>query len=683
MGKYESTAYAEMCVGISSEYPNSNVIKSETLEAYSFSETGESDYWALIKFSVKEEDKIKAFDNTEDTYVHIYVDYYQKMDQGITYEQYICPIHGEVTENSTYANTDIYYNYYAVLEDYLSYPYKGWIVLKNGIDQWTHGEEAVKNGIAAFYFPKIYGGKMRIYTSTSSYKPYINFYVKDIEPTARFKNFPAYINPREQTEMNFSVGFSDKPIERYPYVQKTVYSWSTTDGESGEFTLNYPEADTERKFIVPANTYPIGKTVTATITVTLEGDTTNSETKTFSTTDSVPNPPYDLLPDNEYVDGSSEIIFSWKRSISTGTEQTKYEIEYSTNSGTSWTPLKSEDTKNTFATIPAGTLTAGKMSWRVKTYNADGVPSDWSTPANIIVQAAPKQPSIVGITNNARPQISWQSDGQVSFKLQIIKDGNVIFDTGEKAGGQNSYKTTEFLEDGVYIARLYTKNSFNLWSEPAEQSFTILTEKPDKPVISGMAIENGAAISFSNGAYQNYLLRDGEPIYKFKDSETTRNDYTGVGPHTYKIRAVNIEGNFSDSDELVIETKVRYATIATAENPEYMITLKLTREKPFSMSSSIAVQHGKAFYAGRKYPVYSVSEYEEHQHSREFSFLNKSDFDKLMNLISRKKTIIYRDSTGEKIPCVLVSVNYNVDHISRDFSISMENVDIVERIMYD
>ena len=69
-------------------------------------------------------------------------------------------------------------------------------------------------------------------------------------------------------------------------------------------------------------------------------------------------------------------------------------------------------------TISAGTLSAGELLWRVRTYNTDEAAGAWSSPASVLVVAAPPTPT-VDTEQTPRPLISWQSDGQQGYQIRI------------------------------------------------------------------------------------------------------------------------------------------------------------------------------------------------------------------------------------------------------------------------
>ena len=75
-----------------------------------------------------------------------------------------------------------------------------------------------------------------------------------------------------------------------------------------------------------------------------------------------------------------EITFKWQHIIETGTEQTKFDIEKSSD-GVSFTALASQTTAIQSYVVAANALAAGTIYWRVRTYNTDNAAGAWSDTA--------------------------------------------------------------------------------------------------------------------------------------------------------------------------------------------------------------------------------------------------------------------------------------------------------------
>jgi hypothetical protein len=78
--------------------------------------------------------------------------------------------------------------------------------------------------------------------------------------------------------------------------------------------------------------------------------------------------------------------------------------------------------------------------------------------------------------------------------------------------------------------------------------------------------------------------------------------------------------------------------------------------------------------------VFSGQEDEAYQAS--VSFLTKTDADAFIALIRRRKTMIYRDSFGNRWFVVIGSTGNNQDFISQDLTLTLTVVDYTEEIEY-
>ena len=84
-----------------------------------------------------------------------------------------------------------------------------------------------------------------------------------------------------------------------------------------------------------------------------------------------------------------------RQEISTGTAQTAYELQTSSNMGGQYTTRSTAETDASSFATPAGQFAQGTLMWRVRTKNGDGVWGSYSAAATIIIRRAPVVPVIV------------------------------------------------------------------------------------------------------------------------------------------------------------------------------------------------------------------------------------------------------------------------------------------------
>ena len=73
------------------------------------------------------------------------------------------------------------------------------------------------------------------------------------------------------------------------------------------------------------------------------------------------------------VEDTQGVTFVWRHEISTGTAQTAYELQPSSNMGGQYTTLSTAETDASSFATPAGQFAQGTLMWRVRTKNGDGV----------------------------------------------------------------------------------------------------------------------------------------------------------------------------------------------------------------------------------------------------------------------------------------------------------------------
>lgn len=223
-----------------------------------------------------------------------------------------------------------------------------------------------------------------------------------------------------------------------------------------------------------------------------------------------------VSPRGVRVDGDADQVFAWEYDTSTGTPQTKAELQISYNGGGSWQELATAEGDVRQTTIPAGTLEAGAAAWRVRCFNSDGSPGEYSEAAYIIVRKNPTAPTYV--TSNARPRllVEWASSGQQGYQLQVEQAGQIAYDSGTVFGLDKQMQLPDFLPDGPYIARVRIIDKQGLWSSWTSISGTITNQPGAEITASTKSVLYGAQISWHTaGQYTAfYILRDGVPVGK-------------------------------------------------------------------------------------------------------------------------------------------------------------------------
>lgn len=516
---------------------------------------------------------------------------------------------------------------------------------------------------------------------TGTNPPYLLHTYEDVVPTiSDLSPTSGFVDRTKAQTFRWRFGYNSSGVQEKITQKKATFRWR----EKGSETVNEIVVDGAQSYVeVPADTFPAAKSFEWQLV--LESDdgvqSTPSAWMELTTQDSTSSA-IAISPVNAFVDALSPTTFTWRHIISTNTLPTGFDLEYS-QGGTDFTPLANEKNNETSYTVPANTLQGGNGLWRVRTYNIDDKPGEYCTPASIVVRAAPQAPSITGATQSSRPFITWQSQGQLGYEVQILQDEKVIYHAGPLASTEKEHKVTQFLPDGEYSIQVRIQNEFSLLSAWGGYPLTLETAKPAVPNFTLQSVENGVRITLSAlpQTEKVYLLRDGEPIHQF--GELTFDDFGCVGLHKYSLRVVTPQDNFADSPEQSFTVTVKNATLAAIDSLNEMFMLKLTRSSPQTLQMETTYNGAQIAFLGRRYPVYEFSKNQTESYNIAFSLRDPAQYRLLVDLLNQNKTLLYRDKRNNGVYVAAVSVYSSQDAVSSDFTITLLRVDANDTISYD
>lgn len=436
------------------------------------------------------------------------------------------------------------------------------------------------------------------------------------------------------------------------------------------------------------------------------GDTSPEKTYKFSSRESE-LPPYwhivyeDVPPDKPtlidpvsvYRDIKSVIRFRWQYNSRVGGVQKKYNLQWSDNNGLTWTTI-SKTTANTYYDMPANTLLSGNIIWRVRTYNEYDEVSEYSDTAAFFAMGAPLDPSIfITKTNSAKPTIKWTADSQQVYQIQVLQNSNVVYDTGNVASLlMFEHTVKQFLADGSYIARVRTKNEYDLWSSWVQTSFVITTAKPSKADFGVYNTKHGLLIMLTAiPANIAYML-----IYRAERSNDNYTCIAKLGPteqqyedlsvrnrqeYKYFIRAVTSTETYSDSDIKLGEPEFRYSLIAPVSDLTDVIELRYTKTVLPDRKQDMDLYGEQRHYSGRKYPVTEFREFISNILTVATRFRSFDEFNRLIQLIDKKETVLFRDRIGRKIYGSVLSFQAQENNFEAiDVSFALNEVDYDENV---
>lgn len=314
--------------------------------------------------------------------------------------------------------------------------------------------------------------------------------VSGLSPNAGF------INEREQNTFSWQVTDGLTTINQ----TSAVVQWQNiTSGVGPTNTINV--SGNQKYVIIPANTFPNGR-IRWRVMATANGlESAWSDWVELTTIDETPLQPTNLNPSSGIQDASVIITFSWRHNSPLSTPQSRFDMQITYTNGTSWIDFASQSTSSQIYNAPANSINptniTGSVGWRVRTYNSDGVASEWSQPVYFIAEAAPSNPQIISVdTANNFPKITWLSSVQVAYQLQLLSGSDIIFDTNRQYGTDKEYIFSSPIQDGNYTLRLRVGNNRGIWSNWTTYNLIISTTKRFTISLNGESKDDAAFLKW-------------------------------------------------------------------------------------------------------------------------------------------------------------------------------------------
>jgi len=369
-----------------------------------------------------------------------------------------------------------------------------------------------------------------------------------------------------------------------------------------------------------------------------------------------------LSPKKTMVDGTADNLFLWEHRNESGSRPTGAQLQVSTN-GSEWQDLISFDGRDCQGIVPANSLPAGQIYWRVRTLNASGVAGAWSDAVQITVRSAPEAPKIVSVGRTALPEISWLSTEQLAAEVEVDGKYKRIY------GKESSLKWDTVVEEGQHRVRVRVQNQYALWSPWAEQTVQIVNYPQANFLLSGRVEGNSVRLTWNRTYPWVQLLRDGVCVTEVKDGALELADHGSVGRCVYRLRGISEEGYYSDSNQLEIVLHVEGAVLGKGGA---WIPLKGRYEAIPTHTCSVEQRLSYRRFAAQNLPLVQRSEHWDKVHQFRFSFRSdeKEELAKLQALSGEK--VIYKDGRGELVEGILgqiLSVHRGL-YIDLSFSIT-------------
>lgn len=241
-----------------------------------------------------------------------------------------------------------------------------------------------------------------------------------------------------------------------------------------------------------AATYRFGVKTLSTVGYASESAWVDGEDTAAAT---VPNAPTSLAPNGDVRDMEKQQVFTWTHSPSLDeSDQTAFEIQYSTDSGATWTSLGQMTSAVSSYTMPANTLTnANAITWQVRTWGVHATPSAWSASAVFETSTTPtatiNEPA-GGVLEISTLEVVWsyvdaEATPQASWEIELYDDQLSLLEAKSGEGETFAVTMSTVIIDGrSYVLRLRVRDGDGLQTEWIEKSLLAQFTPPAVPDLS-------------------------------------------------------------------------------------------------------------------------------------------------------------------------------------------------------
>ena len=540
---------------------------------------------------------------------------------------------------------------------------------------WHSGENITKGGLSNWYRYGISVWTIKsIDTAYSSYKPYmvVSYLDDDVTVTPTGMSPASGYVPKGSTNVfSWGLAISGECLEEVK-ATSTTFRW-----RAGSFgTINTIACGTAQKVTVPAGTFTTDD-IQWSVSVTLNtGETVTSDWITLSTAEAA-STAKPVSPAGIVIDATIVNRFSWQHIISTGTPQSKADLQWSAE-GATWNTLATVTGADQYYDVPANTFTSGTKYWRVRTYNTDNTASAWSDAAEFIAINAPSAPSIVIQSTGPRPRITWQTSEQEAYQLTLSNG----YASGTVYGTEKAWRSPVYLADGSYTVRVRVQNKYGMWSEWSAAALPVSHTEGEAITLTVSAGREVVLSWQTAGSYDFYLIeRDGVAIARTGTKGYT--DKRSIGSVTYRVRGCyddsdNYGVSNSDTVEILPETNT-ICDLSTGVWLDMRLSETQLRTNRVSFAAGVSTIH----LAGLAYPVEECSEQRDRSlavacawpHSQRASALA------LEALVGR--LVCLKDHYGNMAVGTLPSLESNSDEFMRRYSFTVTHTNQEEAITLD
>ena len=507
-------------------------------------------------------------------------------------------------------------------------------------------------------------------TRAATNKPYIEVIYDDLPPLKPSGLSPngGTINPRDAIRFSWTHKSQEQGTQKSFTLEYSTNNWSTK--------TTITETTSNEYYDFAASTFPSSGTLVWRVkTVDANDEESEFATSTFTLGTLPQLPPVLVRPVRQYVDGSFDIRFMWDYIPNSQTStQASYDLQYSTNNGVSWVTINGSGATN-YHDVSAGTFPSGNILWKLRVTNNYSEVSDYTEAVSFTVIGRPPNPIITNVTNAARPLITWNSEQQNVYDIQVTQSGNLIYESGSIArAADRTFQIPIYLEDGTYRARLKIINEFDLSSDWVERQFTISTTKPTKPILTASNADYYVMLQIEEPGLINMIYRDGEYIGQTNNLWYADFAAANNAAHSYIVRAIDENDTFNTSDPVTATLRFAGNTIAVNDNPSDYIVIKYGFNDFIQKSGEMTLRNEVNYYDGREYPIAEFSEHTQESNSIGGFVETLEELNKIKQLLKHRKPILYRDNEQGNITGVISGIQHSTTRFGYNVSLSITRV---------
>lgn len=539
-------------------------------------------------------------------------------------------------------------------------------------------KKGIENGFVVAFRGAVSGTSEAIfYGEKSTRKPFLTCEYSNDNVGIKADNLSpsagAFVNRAQKNTFTWDAEDDTEPTQVcFAEVKQTsaVFEWRVKNASTSK-TISV--SGTTTACTVPANTFPSGIIEWRVKVTANSGTTTTSAWQEIKTTDVTPSCK-PISPSGIVIDATIVNRFSWQHIISTGTPQSKADLQWSAD-GTTWNTLATVTGENQYYDVPANKFTSGTKYWRVRTYNTDGTPSEWSDKAEFIAINAPSAPSIVIQSTGPRPRITWQTSEQEAYQLTLSSG----YASGTVYGTEKAWRSPVYLADGSYTIRVRVQNKYGMWSEWSAAALPVSHTEGEAITLSAGESHEAALTWQTAGSYDFYLIeRDGVAIGRTVQKQYI--DHTSIGSVTYRVRGCYADSdNYGLSNAVTAEILPDTAMICDLESGTWQrlpLSETILRTNRISRTAAISTVH----LSGLAYPVAERTEFRDMamQISCAFTAKNRAAALALEALVGR--LVCAKTTQGDMVTGYLTALEKNADAIMSRYSFEIQNIHREEAI---